>query len=83
MVKCTCHMQKCAVINPGIRTSAPILPRLFSREPSSPLIGLTTNRTLALSIPMPNAMVATTTWTSPLRHAFCTSMRCFGVIPAW
>lgn len=33
--------------------------------------------------PMPNAMVATTTATSPSRQRFCTRVRCLGVMPAW
>lgn len=42
--------------------------------------GVTIQRTL--STPMPNAMVATTTRTAPVRQSFCTAVRCLGVMPA-
>ena len=38
---------------------------------------------MKVASPMPKAMVATTTWSAPLRHWFCTWMRCLGVMPAW
>ncbi len=42
-----------------------------------------TERTLALSTPMPKALVATITSVSPLMKRRCTALRCSESIPAW
>mmetsp|Transcript_15538 Transcript_15538/g.47228 ORF Transcript_15538/g.47228 Transcript_15538/m.47228 type:complete len:99 (+) Transcript_15538:522-818(+) len=45
--------------------------------------GWLTMRTLGLSIPIPNATVATTTCTSSLAHAVCAAVRADAFSPAW